>query len=198
MTSQVRFDPPNVEGLVASGTTVAAAAERLGVPIELACGGAGECTSCAVRMIENPFALSEVTEAERRMLGDGRIAAGVRLACQAHIREGDCVVRVLGEKAGGASGEDDEQPTGGARERIFEEFESMPTADRLATAFELQLKAAGDLLGAIVEVPLKAGEELFASVFGDAKQQPENEPESQGKEEDRAEKPSGGTDTPHD
>jgi hypothetical protein len=105
---------------------------------------------------------------------------------------------VLAGKAEGAEGEGEEAPAGGARERILEEFEALPTADRLATALELQLKVAGDLLGAIVDVPLKAGEELLASVFGDAKQAPENEPESQGKEEDRAETPSGGTDTPHE
>ena len=80
MASQVRFDPPNVDGLVAAGTTVAAAAERLGVGVTLDCGGVGECTSCAVQMVENPFALSEVVEAERRQLGEERIASGVRLA----------------------------------------------------------------------------------------------------------------------
>src|SRR5262245_58353205 len=95
MASKVRFDPPNVEGLVAAGTTVSAAAERLGVGITLECDGVGECTSCAVQMVDNPFALDEVAEPERRQLGDERIASGVRLACQARIREGDCVIRVL-------------------------------------------------------------------------------------------------------
>jgi 2Fe-2S ferredoxin len=183
MASQIRFDPPSVEGLVASGTTVAAAAERLGVFVELACGGAGECTSCTVQLVENPFALSEVTEAERRMLGDERLAAGIRLACQAQVREGDCVVRVLGSKAGDEAGSGDERvPAGGARERIFEEFEHLEAKDRLVTATELQIKAAGDLLGSIVEVPLKVGEELLTSIFGTP-----SESESKGKEGDSAE-----------
>ena len=165
MSSQVRFEPQGVEGLVASGTTVAAAAERLGVPIELACGGVGECTSCAVRMVENPFALSEVTEDERRQLGDERLAAGVRLGCRAVVREGDCTIRVLGVKAGGEKGDDD-TPGEGPRERIFQEFARMPATDQLMTALELQIKVAGELLGSLADLPLKAGEELYASIFG--------------------------------
>src|SRR5262245_30852237 len=124
MASQVRFDPPNVEGLVAAGTTVAAAAERLGVGIVLEGGGVGECTSCAVQMVDNPFALSEVAEAERRQLGDERIASGARLACQARIREGDCVIRVLAPARPGEAevdGEAADEGSGG-RERILEDF----------------------------------------------------------------------------
>jgi ferredoxin len=169
MASTVKFDPPGVEGLVAAGTSVAAAAERLGVPIELACGGAGECTSCAVRMLDNPFALTEITESERRMLGDERIAEGVRLACQAHVRSGDCTARVISAPSGA---DEEPPPTAGAtRERILEEVAQLPVTDRLATAFEIQFKVAGDLLSTIVEVPLKAGEELFSTIFGSA---PEN------------------------
>jgi hypothetical protein len=144
-------------------------------------------------MVENPFALSEVTEAERRMLGDERIASGVRLACQAHIREGDCIVRVLGPK-----GEEEEAAAAAAsaHERILEEFAHLPTAERLSTAIELQLKVAGDLLTSIAEVPLKAGEELFASIFGSASEG--SETESKGKEGDQAEKPADGTHESHE
>jgi 2Fe-2S ferredoxin len=196
MASQVRFDPPNVEGLVAAGTTVAAAAERLGVGVTLECGGVGECTSCAVQMVENPFALSEVAEAERRQLGDERIASGVRLACQARIREGDCVIRVL-TPARPDEPADGEEPAaaGGGRERILEDFANLPTAEQVSTAIELQLKVAGDLLGAIVEVPLRAGEELFSSIFGPG---PGQEDDSKGKEGDRADAPADGTDDKHE
>jgi len=167
MTSTVRFDPPGVEGLVASGTTLAAAAERLGVPIVLACGGVGECTSCAVRMLENPFALTEITSAERQHLGEARIAASERLACQSKVRSGDCVARVLDEHAGDATeSAEGATPTAGAHERILEAFEELPTSDRVSTALELQLKVASDLLGAIVDVPLKAGSEFVSSIFG--------------------------------
>ncbi len=170
MASQVRFDPSAVEGLVASGTKVSDAAERLGVTIELACGGQGECTSCAVRMLENPFALSEVAEAERAQLGEERIAAGYRLACQAYVREGDCVIHVEHPGASAASAGEAEASNANedSRKRILDAFDELPTSDRIATALELQMRVAGDLLSTIVDVPLKAGEELFASIFGSA------------------------------
>lgn len=190
MASKVHFDPANVEGLVAAGTTVSAAAERLGAYIELTCGGAGECTSCAVRMIENPFALSEVTDAERHQLGEERITSGDRLACQARIREGDCTVLVYGVKPEpepeSETGGEQESASASGRSRIFEEFEQLPTGEQLTTAIELQLKVAGELLGSIVEVPLKAGEELLTSIFGG---RPETaETETKGKEEGQPEK----------
>jgi ferredoxin len=187
MTSQIRFEPSGATGLVASGTTLAAAAERLGVPMALECGGAGECTSCAVRMRENPFALSEVTEAERRMLGEARLFEGLRLACQARVREGDCTVEVLTEPAPPS---DDRQEgegsatAGDAHARVIEAFEELPTAERLATAIELQVKVAGDLLETIIETPLKMGEQVLSSIFGaaPAANEPPSEPEEKKEE----------------
>lgn len=95
MASQIRFEPPGVDGLVASGTTIAAAAERLGVAIELRCGGKGECTTCAVRAVEEPFSLSPLTDAERRILSEADVAGGIRLGCQAKTGDADCTIHVL-------------------------------------------------------------------------------------------------------
>lgn len=95
MASQIRFEPPGVDGLVASGTTIAAAAERLGVAIELRCGGKGECTTCAVRAVEQPFSLSPLTDAERRILSEADVAGGIRLGCQAKTGDSDCTIHVL-------------------------------------------------------------------------------------------------------
>jgi ferredoxin len=164
MTSQIRFDPPGVTGLVASGTSLADAAERLGAPLELECGGKGECTSCVVRMKENPFALDEVTEAERQMLGEERLFEGVRLACQAHVHMGDCVVEILGRPA--PEPEEGDPVEGDPHARILEAFEQLPTAVQLSTALELQLKVAGDLLGTLLETPMKVGEQVLSSIFG--------------------------------
>jgi ferredoxin len=166
MASQIRFDPPGVAGLVASGTSIAAAAERLGVEIELECGGRGECTTCAVRLVENPFALSEVTEAERKMLDEKRLFEGVRLACQAYVREGDCTVALLGHPSAEADAAG--EPAGDPHARVIEAFEQLPTADQISTAIELQLKVAGDLLGTLVETPLRVGEQVLSSIFGPA------------------------------
>jgi ferredoxin len=178
MASHIRFDPPNVAGLVAAETTVAAAAERLGVGIELACGGRGECTSCAVEVLENPFSLSQMTEAEHAMLTDEQILASLRLGCQAKLGEGECAVKVvgpLGEPSGEAAGEQKEETAEPsererARASVVDAFSALPASEQLSTALELQLKVAGDLIGAIVETPLRVGEQILDSIFGSSEQ----------------------------
>lgn len=127
MASQIRFEPPGVDGLVASGTTIAAAAERLGVEIELRCGGKGECTTCAVRAVEEPFSLSPLTDAERRILSDADVAGGIRLGCQAKTGDADCTIHVLdaaerppmpetlaGEIPGGEGSDSSDEACGGS------------------------------------------------------------------------------------
>ena len=192
MTSQIRFDPPGVTGLVASGTSLAAAAERLGVALTLECGGKGECTSCAVLMKENPFALDEVTEAERRMLGEERLFAGTRLACQAHVRAGDCVVEPLELRAAPEPSDEGGEPSD-AHARVIEAFEQLPTAEQLSTALELQLKVAGDLLGTLIETPLKVGEQVLSSIFGP----PPAADEPEQKKEEAPPGKANGADDPH-
>ena len=170
MSSHIRFDPQQIGGLVAAGTTVVAAAERLGIDVELACGGRGECTSCAVRVLENPFSLSEVTDAERRQLTAEQLFESIRLGCQARVSDGECVVQVLEPAAPKTEPEPAAEPAAaGTREQIFEAFSSLPAGEQLSTALELQLKVAGDLLGTIVETPLKVGEQLIDSIFGERK-----------------------------
>jgi ferredoxin len=191
MTSQIRFDPPGVAGLVASGTSLADAAERLGAPLELECGGKGECTSCAVRMKENPFALDEVTEAERQMLGEERIFEGVRLACQAHARTGDCVVEILGRPA--PEPELGDTAAGDPHARVLEAFEQLPASEQLSTAFELQMKVAGDLLGTLLETPMKVGEQVLSSIFG----APPAAGEPEQKKEEAPPGKANGADEPH-
>jgi ferredoxin, 2Fe-2S len=166
MSSDIRFEPAGVEGLMARGTTLAAAAERLGVRIELTCGGQGACTSCAVVVAENPLSLSPLTESEERLLTAEQVASSARLACQARLGEGDCVVRVP-PQAEAATGEAAEGETpADARERIRESFTELPVGEQFATVLEMQLKLAEGLLDAVVEGPLKAGQEFVASIFG--------------------------------
>lgn len=165
MSSEIRFEPAGVEGLVARGTTLAAAAERLGATVVLECGGKGECTSCIVIVDENPLSLSSLTDAERRLLTEEQIVGSARLACQASVGEGDCVVHVpQPESAGGAA-----DPSS-ARDRIRDSFTSLPIGEQVAAIVELEVKLAGDLLNAVVEGPVRIGSDfvggLFNSIFG--------------------------------
>lgn len=228
MASQIRFEPNGVDGLVASGTSIAAAAERLGVAMELQCGGAGECTSCAVRIADGPFTLSPLTDAERRVLSEAEVGASLRLGCQARVGDSDCTVHVLeaaerppmpsgsacaerkGEESGGerpggsaskggwfgfdpfggsksgesgdeaaAAGERERDSAAGSagegsraadevRQRILDAFGELPASERLAAAFEINMKAATDFFGAVLDGPLKAGEEALESLMKQA------------------------------
>lgn len=167
MSCYVTFDPAGAQGLVAKETTLAAAAERLGVSIKLDCGGRGECLSCRVVVGEGLDQLSWPTGGEFRLLSDEERAAGARLACQARV-EGDCRVSV--PPASTTSGRTPE-PEGAegrseARERLRADFEALPPTDRAAAALEMQLKVAGDVLSSLVEAPLKVGGQIFDSIFG--------------------------------
>lgn len=53
-------------------------------PIMHRCGGKAECGTCRVRILSTAAALSPVGEAERVRLGEEKLAAGLRLACQTH------------------------------------------------------------------------------------------------------------------
>lgn len=240
MASQIRFEPHGVDGLVASGTSITAAAERLGVAMALTCGGVGECTSCAVRIADGPFSLSPLTDAERRLLSESDVTASMRLGCQAKIGDADCTIHVLdaaerppmpdhvheasndadaedvrakgsskesgwfgfdpwswtasfGKESAGCPTSDtacsdatssadseDRSHIDDARRRILDAFAELPAGERLATAFELNMKAATDFFGSVFDGPLKAGEEALdslmkqaASVVRDAKKRDE-------------------------
>jgi ferredoxin len=195
MATEIRFEPAGVEGLVARGTTLAAAAERLGVRIELGCGGQGECTTCAVILEDNPMSLSSLTAAEERLLTADQITSSARLACQARVGEGSCVVRVppQAEASDSETTEDAQSPVD-ARERIRENFTVLSVGEQFAAVIEMQLKLAEGLIGAVVDGPLRAGQELFSSLLGTPAETKENDeaaaPED-GKEPERDEEGTG-------
>lgn len=93
MRSEVRvfFRPAGRSVQVAEGVTIASAANQAGVALEQVCGGKGTCGKCKVRLLSG--SLGPLSDAERRLLSPDEVAAGMRLACQAAVRE-DCAVEV--------------------------------------------------------------------------------------------------------
>ncbi|MEM8893361.1 MAG: 2Fe-2S iron-sulfur cluster-binding protein [Bacteroidota bacterium] len=53
-----------------------------------ACGGKGRCTTCSIIVHAGEENLGPITPNEQRFIDQGRLAKGVRLACQA-ICQGD-------------------------------------------------------------------------------------------------------------
>ncbi len=102
----VVFTPSGRRGRFKRGTPLLQAARELGVDLDSVCGGRGICTRCQVNIGDGEFAkhgivstndhLTPFTDAEQRQRGDGRLAEGRRLSCQARIG-GDLLVDVPAE-----------------------------------------------------------------------------------------------------
>ena len=52
------------------------------LPVTSACGGKGTCHLCRVKVLQATLPLPEPSDAERKGLGNMRLAQGYRLACQ--------------------------------------------------------------------------------------------------------------------
>ena len=100
----VIFAPSGQRGHFPPGTTVLAAARKLGVDLDSVCGGRGICGRCQCAVGEGDFAkhaiqsssqhVSPVEPAEARYIEKcGLLRAGLRLGCQARI-VGDLVIDV--------------------------------------------------------------------------------------------------------
>jgi len=67
------------------GTSLLDAARRAGLPVASACGGAGVCGRCGLRVLAGRGALLAETGAETRAKARNRIEPAVRLACRVDV-----------------------------------------------------------------------------------------------------------------
>ncbi|HSK47634.1 MAG TPA: ASKHA domain-containing protein [Coriobacteriia bacterium] len=118
-----------------AGVTIKAAAALAGVPLDAPCGGLGTCGRCAVIA---DGGLEPPTADERVLLGEERLAAGVRLACRARI-VGDVIVCPIDDD-GGAQGALRILEEGAAREIVVES----PTLR--------DVEGDSPLLGAVIDI----------------------------------------------
>ena len=160
MSVYVEFVPEGRQGLVAEGTYLWDAANRLGLRLPAECGGRGECDGCAVTVREGATLLSPLTNAERERLSPERLAAGERLACQARaVRAGSIVLEPVPVPA---REETAEEKTNDVRE----EFSRMPLQKKLQTLVELEAIAAYQTMKAIADVPFAAFDKGLSVLAG--------------------------------
>ena len=95
----ITFLPSGVQTEVSSHETLLRAAERAGVLIDAACGGALKCGKCKVRIFAG--SCSPLTDAERQLLTPTEIELGFRLAC-CTTAEGDLEI-VVPDSHGGST-----------------------------------------------------------------------------------------------
>ena len=74
------------------GTKLLGAIMQNNIPIETACGGKGACHLCRVTITQGKEALPAPNATEKRALGNGLIAQGMRLACQILLQ---CSIEVV-------------------------------------------------------------------------------------------------------
>jgi ferredoxin len=129
MNVYISFEPDGRNGLVAGGTFLWDAAKRLGVTMPSYCESRAECDECALIIKEGMGSLSPVTDVERAKLGEERLQAGERLACQAKIiGPDDVIIEVPQEK----------KPEEDAWTQFGKEFGKMPLDKKYATLTELE------------------------------------------------------------
>jgi uncharacterized 2Fe-2S/4Fe-4S cluster protein (DUF4445 family) len=75
---QVKFTHHHETVSIEAGQTILDAARLADVNITAQCGGNRKCARCTIRLISGE---AIVTEEEKRLLGDKKLASGIRLAC---------------------------------------------------------------------------------------------------------------------
>lgn len=87
---KVIFEPAGRSVYVLPGTILLEVAARAGVILQTPCGGGGTCGKCKVRVTSGNCL---ATPSCVKLLGDGPVLEGWRLACQARV-QGDLIVEV--------------------------------------------------------------------------------------------------------
>lgn len=144
-----RTDGGGLTGLVAEGSYLLDAANRMGVRLPAECGGRGDCDTCAVVVEEGADVLSARTESEQRHLGVERLEAGERLACQARfVRSGSVAVRPVPVMMR-------EETTEETAKDFKEEFRRLPLRKKLATLAGLEAEMAYETVVRAVDLPFE-------------------------------------------
>jgi len=146
---EIIFEPDKQAGLVAVGTYIVEAAERLGVKIVTECEKRGECDSCKVKILSGAELLSEPTKMEIQRLSIQQIQnEGERLACQAKIiKSGELTVMTFEQKK--------EEPKETSFEKFRKEFYDMPLDKKVAYLVELEAITLGETLAFVLNSPFK-------------------------------------------
>ncbi len=148
MEVEIKFEPAGQIGIVAAGTYLYDAAQRMGIEIEAECGRQGECDSCAVKIKEGRELLSEITKAEIENLSESQRNHGKRLSCQARIEnQGELVVMTTPKK------EAEKPPAEKKVEEFHKEFAELPLEKKVANLLELEAVTFSETVSFVINSP---------------------------------------------
>ena len=151
MEVEIKFEPSGQVGVVAVGSYLFDAAQRMGIDIEAECDRQGECDSCAVTITKGRELLSELTAAELKNLSDAqRGSEGKRLSCQAKIeRQGELVVMTAEKK------QTEEEKQEENKRQMRKEFEELPLEKKVANLLELEAITLSETLSFVINSPFQ-------------------------------------------
>lgn len=148
MEVDIKFEPSGQVGVIAVGTYLYDAAQRMGIKLEAACEPHGDCDSCAVQITKGRELLSELTATEMEVLNEAQRNSGMRLSCQAKIeKQGELVVMVAEKKQ---TEEEIEAERQRARRK---EFEELPLEKKVASLVELEAIALSETISFVMNSP---------------------------------------------
>jgi ferredoxin len=148
---EIKFEPENRRGVVATGTYLFDAAKRLGVKIEAECGRKGICDTCICEIKSGGDLLSKITKLEMEHLSAARRKKGERLACQAKIEKSGEIVAMPTHKKVINQDEFDE---------FCKAFAELPLTEKAAKLLQLESIALSDTFSAILNFPYTIGEKV--------------------------------------
>jgi len=86
VTARVHFLPQGIRVELPAGATLLAAAQRARLPVARACGAAGLCARCGLRILRGAASLEPESAEEARAKRANRVDPELRLACRARVR----------------------------------------------------------------------------------------------------------------
>ena len=85
--ARIYFPQFNKESELNIGSSIFEYAQRLGVPLNSACGGKSTCHQCTIVVERGNHALNEITDLEAKLKETNKLKEEDRLACQAMIKD---------------------------------------------------------------------------------------------------------------
>lgn len=156
MSVEIKFEPNGPSGLVAEGTSILDASRRLGFQIP----ECGECdATCAVEILAGAPLLSALSDRERELLSDERLARGERLACQCKVeRDGELILKLVAQTERSRTAEEKTRD-------LKREFRELPFERKIATLLQLETIAVTEAFDAITDASVSFGKKVFDSVM---------------------------------
>ena len=142
---ELKFENEKRSGIVAVGSYLIDAANRLGVDIE--CERQGVTDLCAMKITSGRDLLSAPTLAEIEQLSEQRRKDGERLACQAKLEKTGEVVVMTNKKPEEVKPEEDKT------EEFKKEFAELPLEKKIANLLELEFMTLSDTFNFVLNSP---------------------------------------------